>query len=330
MSKALVEKMRAWCFTINNYDEENWNLLKEMDCTYLVMGKEMSSSGTPHIQGYIYFKNARTRNGISKTKEFKRAALFAAKGTAIENEKYCKKEGREVFEKGMMPKQGERTDILKLKDIIDKHGDISDIFRSEETFGTAITNIRSLLIYKNSLLKPRSKAPINVWLYGKTGTGKTRYPHDYFGFSNVYIKDGSKWWDNYTQQTCILIDDFDGKWPFRDFLRLLDIYHYQGQCKNGYLWINSDYIFITCEYTPAEIFPNEDERSQVMRRLFRVVNMNTKIGLEGLLPDKSSKSESIGKHVKFLLEDVGLGEESSDDECPPLDDCASASATSKN
>lgn len=328
MSKALVEKMRAWCFTINNYDEENWKLLKEMDCTYLVMGKEMSSTGTPHIQGYIYFKNARTRNGISKTKEFKRAALFAAKGTAIDNEKYCKKEGREVFEKGMMPQQGERTDLLKLKDVIDKCGnDLSALFSNEETFGSAITNIKGLMIYMNTKLVHRDKPPICIWLYGKTGTGKTRYAYDYFGKNGTYIKDGTKWWDGYKQETCIIIDDFDGKWPYRDFLRLLDRYPYQGQVKNGYVAINSDYIFITCEYTPAEIFPNEDERSQVMRRLFRVVNMNTKIGLENLLPDKSSKSESIGRHVSFLLEEGGLGEESSDDECPPLDVCASASAT---
>jgi hypothetical protein len=63
-----------------------------------------------------------------------------------------------------------------------------------------------------------------------------------------------------------VIDDFDGKWPYRDLLRLLDRYVYQGQIKGGYVHINSDYIIITCEHRPEEYWSG-NELTQVRRRL---------------------------------------------------------------
>jgi len=77
------------------------------------------------------------------------------------------------------------------------------------------------------------------------------------------------WWDGYEQQEAIIIDDFDGKWPYRDLLRLLDRYPYQGQFKGGYFKVNSPYIYITCEFAPS-YFWQGNEYAQVFRRLKEV------------------------------------------------------------
>lgn len=80
------------------------------------------------------------------------------------------------------------------------------------------------------------------------------------------------WWDGYEQQEAIIIDDFDGKWPYRDLLRLLDRYPYQGQYKGGYVKINSPYIYITCEYSPS-FFWRGNEFAQIHRRLSEIKHL---------------------------------------------------------
>ena len=51
-----MDRAAAWCYTLNNYtEEEKENLWKEG--TYQIQGYEKGSNGTPHIQGYIEFKN---------------------------------------------------------------------------------------------------------------------------------------------------------------------------------------------------------------------------------------------------------------------------------
>ena len=42
-----MSKSRNFCFTLNNYTEEEENILITADCKYLVMGKEVGESGTP-------------------------------------------------------------------------------------------------------------------------------------------------------------------------------------------------------------------------------------------------------------------------------------------
>lgn len=47
----------AWCFTLNNYTDEEIRRLESLECERLVVGKEVApTTGTPHLQGYIRFK----------------------------------------------------------------------------------------------------------------------------------------------------------------------------------------------------------------------------------------------------------------------------------
>lgn len=118
--------------------------------------------------------------------------------------------------------------------------------------------------------KPRTGPPNITWIWGKTGVGKTRWAFD--EHQSVYVKDGTMWWDGYMQQEAIVIDDFDGKWPVRDLLRLLDRYPYQGQVKGGYVQINSPYIYITSDRKP-EGYWDRKIWTQMDRRINRVVHL---------------------------------------------------------
>lgn len=47
-----------------------------------------------------------------------------------------------------------------------------------------------------------------VWLYGAPGTGKSYYARHHYG-DDVYIKQQNKWWDGYTGQKTVVLDDHD-------------------------------------------------------------------------------------------------------------------------
>ena len=65
-------KYRRWCFTINNYDEEEpWRKVEELaeqkTLKYLVAGREVApTTGTRHLQGYLEYFSCRSFNGVTR------------------------------------------------------------------------------------------------------------------------------------------------------------------------------------------------------------------------------------------------------------------------
>lgn len=61
ITQARNTKSRAWCFTLNNYTDLEYNDLKNLTLSgtmeQIVLGKEIGESKTPHIQGCIKYKN---------------------------------------------------------------------------------------------------------------------------------------------------------------------------------------------------------------------------------------------------------------------------------
>ena len=90
------KSLRKWCFTINNYiEEDEQNLLDELTpdkVVYAIVGREKGESGTPHLQGYVYFKR-RLKMSTAKATLGKTARLEPARGTPEQNEQYCSKDG---------------------------------------------------------------------------------------------------------------------------------------------------------------------------------------------------------------------------------------------
>jgi len=263
------KRVRAWCFTLNNYTVGDVTFFSETlskDASYLVVGKEVGESGTPHLQGYVEFTNARRGSAMRKLFGGK-AHWEVRRGTPEQASDYCKKDN--VFVTfGTLSEQGKRTDLDDVADLVEEGATIKEIASSHPT--TFIKYHKGIAALKAAMYEHRSVAPKVIWRWGLAGSGKTLGAAS--AHPSHYIKDGTQWWDGYEQQPAIIIDDFDGRWPFRDLLRLLDRYQYQGQFKGGYIPINSPFIYITCEF-PPEHFWIGNELAQVVRRLSEVIEV---------------------------------------------------------
>jgi len=262
-----MSRHRSWCITINNFNQTDWASIKYLfrHAIYAICGEEVGESGTPHLQGYCTLSTALSLSAMKKY--LPRAHLLIALGSDLQNQEYCSKQGTNIYEVGE-PRvgQGSRTDITELSAKI-KNLEITledCMFEYPEMY---VRYSRSLEKMFNAVMKPRTVAPQVFWLYGKAGTGKTRFCID--KHPSHYVKDGTPWWDNYTQQEAIIIDDFDNNIPYRTLLRILDRYVYQGQVKGSYVQINSPYIYITCEF-PPKFYWEDNELAQVMRRITSV------------------------------------------------------------
>lgn len=86
-------RSRRWCFTLNNYTEDELSQLSQyfdgLGAKY-IMGLEVGKEGTPHVQGYVEFKNQVSFSSLRKVNN--RWHLEKAKGKKDQNVKYCSKE----------------------------------------------------------------------------------------------------------------------------------------------------------------------------------------------------------------------------------------------
>ena len=59
------KRYRNFTFTHNNYTDTS--LEDEISCKYIVYGREVGESGTPHLQGFLSFSCGRTLSAAIKS-----------------------------------------------------------------------------------------------------------------------------------------------------------------------------------------------------------------------------------------------------------------------
>ena len=87
--------------------------------------------------------------------------------------------------------------------------------------------------------------------------GKTSYVHDTHG-DDVYVFDDYRngWWDGYSGQSVLLIDEFYGNIAYSTFLKLLDGYQIRLNIKGSFTYAKWTTVFITSNQHPKDWYPN--------------------------------------------------------------------------
>lgn len=276
----MSKSQRAFVFTLFG-EVENDDIPVDHDAIkYMIYQLEKcASSGKLHYQGYVELKQKKTFGSMKRLFDDETVHIEFRKGTAIQARDYASKEDTRIrgpWEFGIFSKdnQGKRNDLLIAKEDIDK-GMVIDEFVQKHT-NVYARHMRFFKEYyaeknKNVIRDP----PYVEVLIGPPGCGKTRKVYDENKLEDIYEvssgNSGNLWFDGYTQQSVLLLDDFYGEIRFSTLLRLLDRYRFRGEVKGGYVYINPKKIYITSNKDPKEWYGDMDI-SPLTRRFSVVYN----------------------------------------------------------
>lgn len=258
----MAQKFRNYCYTLNNYTDEEFNMVQTIECKYHIIGKEIGEQGTPHLQGFIALKNARSFNAFRKL--MKRWHLEPCKGNPEQNIKYCKKEN-DYIEIGDAPNQGKRNDIQIVKKMVLEGRPMKDICMEVNSYQA----IKCGELMKKYIERQRNFKTHVYWFYGPTGGGKSRCAMEMFPNAYWCMSTG-KWWEGYDGHKEVIINDYRKDfYKFSELLNLLDRYPFRVECKGGSRQMLAETIVITTPYSPEETWNNRtsEDLGQLIRRI---------------------------------------------------------------
>ena len=263
----MTQRFRNYCYTLNNWTNEEYELLKAIECKYQIIGKEIGENKTPHLQGFIQFINARSFNAVRKI--MKRWHIEPCKGNPEQNMIYCKKENNYI-EIGEIPqKQGKRNDILIAKQMVIEGRPMKEIVLEVNSYQA----VRHAELLKKYIDIQRHFKTYVYWFYGPTGSGKSRLAEEMFKDAYWTLSSG-KWWEGYDGQETVIINDYRKDFcKFHELLNLLDRYPYRVECKGGSRQFISKTIVITTPLSPEETWSKRtsEDINQLLRRIDNIL-----------------------------------------------------------
>lgn len=100
-SSKQISPAKRWCFTLNNWSDEEYSSIVPIirdTCDVAIVGSEKGEQGTPHLQGYVEFRDKKRPLNLFS---IKRIHWEKSKGTKAQNIEYCSKEGQVLLSIGL-------------------------------------------------------------------------------------------------------------------------------------------------------------------------------------------------------------------------------------
>ena len=333
-----MSRSNRWVFTLNNYTNDEESHIQDIECKYLVYGREVGEQGTPHLQGYVIFNKrimmTRAKNLISQ-----RAHVEKQRGKNQEAADYCKKDGN-FFEKGELPPDresaGGAATKKKWEDAYNAAvaGDFDAI--PKELYCRYMNNFKK--IYQEEL--NRNTLAIGdydlkkhfIWIYGPTGTGKSHLARslalELDPEHPPFLKGLNKWWSGYQQQKVVIIEEASPeacKFIAPLFKQWCDKWPFVAETKGGTFehGIRPDYIFITSNYSLEECFPDQNDLLPMKRRVYEFYKETREAWLpfnfnEDLTQAMPPEPRQGVSNVQIDIEDSGTIEANNDSEAELL------------
>lgn len=251
-----------WCFTIALFPPsgESWTEPTSLpdQCTYLVYQVEEGEDGFLHYQGYVEFANAKTITAAKKCLNCRWAHLEPRRGTVEQAIDYCAKPGglEPIVEFGRYKRQGERSDLMYIKDRIEQGATEHDLW--VETFSDMVRYFKGIQRAMIVMGPKPKRGPVQIIVFwGDPRAGKSQQAKRLAKSTpgGYYVKDPtSMWWDGYQGEKCVLMDDFDPShhaWTWHQMFGWLDDEIVPAQYKGGYLSLQFTRLIITTNFGPV-------------------------------------------------------------------------------
>lgn len=255
---------KHWIATIPEADWTVPSCLPDGFC-YLRGQLEEGAGGFRHYQVYAILVSKQRLLGakrlFSPTTHLELTRSAAARD-------YCWKEDTRVegsqFEFGQLPMRRQASsDWDKIYDDA-KQGNFDTIPR--DVLVRCYHQLRSI---RNDHSKPLAQLRECRVYWGATGTGKSRRAWDEAGMDSFPKDPRTKWWDGYSDQPHVIIDEFRGAIDIAHMLRWLDRYPVRVEAKGQSMPLRASKIWITSNLCPTMWYPDLDPETTaaLMRRL---------------------------------------------------------------
>lgn len=216
--------------------------LQKLSLDYFCLADEIAKTGTYHTHVFIYSRSPMRFSTIKN--RFPLAHIERAYGSVIENRNYVLKDGKwkdsekaetkvdgSFYEQGDVPtEQSEKApDKAELIDNINKGMTTYEIIQANPKYSFKSKDIDMLreLILSEKYMHNNRKLEV-TYIYGETGTGKTRSVYDKHGACDICrittYKGDKVLFDAYHGQDVLVFEEFRSQIPIAEMLSYLDVY----------------------------------------------------------------------------------------------------------
>ena len=290
---------RKYLLTINNPGED-WahkkikTCLETLNLIYWCIGDEIGQKEhTPHTHIFLVSIISAIRFSTMK-KLFPTAHIDPAQGTSEENRSYILKAGKwadsdkaetsipGTFEEwGELPieRPGARTDLEVLYQYIKDGLSNFEILEKDPNYMLNLERIeRARQAVREQQYRDTFRTLEVTYIWGKTGSGKTRSVMEKYGYSGMYrVTDYAHPFDSYAGEDVLLLDEYHSNFKIRDLLNYLDGYPLNLPCRyaNRVACYTKVYIIsnlcLTQQYPEIQIECPEVYNA-LLRRIHKVVH----------------------------------------------------------
>jgi len=269
-----MSQSRRWCFTLNNPLPEDEVNVSGIPHKYLIFGREVGDNGTPHLQGFIVFKNNKRLSACKKL--ISRAHWEITQGSSQQAADYCKKDG-DFLQSGIMDQQGKRNDLSAAIATAKDSGLRAVAEEHPECFVKYHRGLRDLLTTLNE--EYTHNGTRGLWIWGPPGSGKTHAARGLYPDEEPYMKAQNKWFDGYNGEAVIILDDLDTTVLGHHLKRWSDKWPVSGETKGGTVQLRHKLFVITSNYPIEHFAPDDEHLREALSRRFTVIHKTDRLEL---------------------------------------------------
>lgn len=230
---------------------------------------EQGKEGTQHIQYFIHFSEKCT---VTRLKKFCNKSHFSLVRFNNGADEYTNKEDTRVagpWTFGIRPpRNNKKGDIKRHNEQLLEMGAVEAVKQGlirVENFKKVDASLNAYRI-ANAEAHDNKGVTRGIWIWGPSGVGKSRLARSWF--PGAFPKEQNKWWDGYTGQEAVILDDLDTHVLGHHLKIWADSYPCTGESKGSTIPLLHRHFVVTCGKSIQELFKDTDQHmvDSIVRR----------------------------------------------------------------
>jgi hypothetical protein len=287
------KKFYHFVYTFNNPQDHGWEADGEAGEAWLdfcnssvtrlaSFGFEVGANGTPHFQGFHSFKTQKTiKSAIKNLQKYMpgcHVEVCFNRDAAI---KYTQKDGDfKVIGEPFKSKEENGADEQQRWKDLRKAAESGNFELIPEKI--RFQQAKLLDYHRSQYLQKRKledSTEQHLWFWGPTRTGKSKRAREIAAEEGggLYLKMCNKWWNGYTDEDIVLVEDFDACHSVLGYFVKIwgDRYPFNSESKGSASIIRPKKIIITSNWHPQEIWGEVPQTLDPILARFKCVEFKT-------------------------------------------------------